>query len=786
MSTAGPPAAVAASPVDARLVPAALLAWAATLVALLAGWVTATVLSVLGVLALGLVLRRRGGWVPAVAAGLAVLVLFGAGAALRVHATQAHPLHDAAERGATVRVEAELTDDPTALRGGVPGAAQVLVRADLDTVTVRGARTAVGGAVVLLAPEQGWARLSPGQRVAVSAEVAPPRRADLTVASLRVDEAPVLLGGPPWYQRAAGVLRTGLREAAARVLPAEQAGLLPGLVVGDTSGQSAELTADFRTAGLTHLTAVSGTNITIVCAAVLGLVLLAGAGPRTAAVLAGVALVAFVVLARPSPSVLRAAVMGAIGLLALVTARRRQAVPALCTAVVALLAVSPALAVDAGFALSVLATGALVLLAPGWAAALKERGVPPGVAELLVVPVAAHVVTAPVIAGLSAQLSLVAVLANLLAAPAVGVATVLGVLATVVLPVWTPAGEVLLRAAGPAVWWLVTVATRCAALPDAAVAVPGGVAGALGMAAVTVAVLVAVRRPAVRALVLAVVVGVALVWVPTRVLTPGWPAPGWALVSCDVGQGDATVLSLGAGRAVLVDAGPDPRAVDGCLDHLGVTSLALVVLTHLHADHVDGLAGALAGRAVGAVALGPLHLPEDTLGQVRAAADAAGAPLVDLAAGARLAWPGLVLDVLAPLTPPPRRLGSDPGTELNESSLVLAASTTLGRVLLTGDVELGAQAALLRSGADLRADVLKVPHHGSRYSDPAFLDAVHPRLALVSVGAGNTYGHPSAGVLERLAGAGALVERTDQQGDVAVRPGPDGPVVVARGHPGPG
>ena len=167
---------------------------------------------------------------------------------------------------------------------------------------------------------------------------------------------------------------TGLRDAAVRALPPAPAGLLPGLAVGDTRNQLPEVEEDFRTAGLTHLTAVSGANLTLVAGTVLLLLRLARADPRLAAALAAVALVGFVVLARPSPSVLRAAVMGGVVLLALALGRARSAVPALAAAVLVLLLVDPALAVDAGFALSVLATGALVLLGPPWAAALRRRG----------------------------------------------------------------------------------------------------------------------------------------------------------------------------------------------------------------------------------------------------------------------------------------------------------------------------------------------------------------------------------------------------------------------------
>jgi competence protein ComEC len=179
-----------------------------------------------------------------------------------------------------------------------------------------------------------------------------------------------------------------------------------------------------------------------------------------------------------------------------------------------------------------------------------------------------------------------------------------------------------------------------------------------------------------------------------------------------------------------------------------------------------------------------VHQPEWAAEHVvRVAADH-HVPVTELRAGQRLDWPALSLQVLAPLDPS-RFIDPEDGTDVNNSSLVLRASTPTGSLLLTGDIELLAQAALLSAGVDLHADVLKVPHHGSRYSSPEFLAAVHPRLGLVSVGAGNRYGHPNALVLDTLRRAGALVERTDQAGDVAVVPGESGPVAVARGHPRP-
>ncbi|NKS04414.1 DUF4131 domain-containing protein [Rhodococcus hoagii] len=779
-------------PFDLRLVPSAAACWGATLVGLLAGWrpaaVSAVVSAAVGaVLALLVWRRRRAG--PSVVLGIGVGVVaaallgagFAAAVAVRAHAVETHPLAALTAGGGSATLVVELDDDPKTLRGkSFGGERQLMLRASLQEVRTDRTVLRAGGSILVFAEGEQWAGLLPGQRVTLRGRLAEPERRDLTVAVVRATGSPQHVAEPPAIQRWAGVVRDRLASAAGSALPTDQAGLLPGLVVGDTSGLAQETKDEFTAAGLTHLTAVSGANVSIVLGAVLLVVRGVGLGPRTGALLAGIALVAFVVIARPSPSVLRAAAMGCVALLALVTGRRKQAIPALAASVVVLLALSPSLAVDFGFALSVFATAGLVVVSPALVARLRARGWPRWLAEMCAVALAAFVVTAPLVAAMSGTVSIVSIVANVLVAPAVAPITVVGAATAVLAVVWLPAAALLVRVAGPPLWWLLEVADRAAAVPGGNLAVRNGLGGAVIVAVGIAVAVLAARHPWSRRMLLAVAVGVAAVWVPTRFHQPGWPASGWALVACDVGQGDGLVLSAGGRRAVVVDAGPEPGPMDRCLRRLGIDEIPLLVVTHLHADHYGGLDAVLHGRSVGAVAIGPASLPEGGFRFVSAAASRADVPLVRLAAGRQLTVGAVRITVLGPLLPEPRTpAAAEDGA--NDASLVLMAETAAGRLLLTGDVEEDGQRALLRSKIPLRADVLKVPHHGSRTTSPEFLDAVRPRVALVSVGADNTFGHPNPGIVQRLAALGAVTVRTDRDGDVAVARSGSGALAVV-GH----
>jgi competence protein ComEC len=384
-------------------------------------------------------------------------------------------------------------------------------------------------------------------------------------------------------------------------------------------------------------------------------------------------------------------------------------------------------------------------------------------AESVAVAAAAHVVTAPVIAALSGRVSLVAVPANVLAEPAVAPATVLGFGAALVAPEAVTPARLLADLAGWPCRWLVGVADRFGAVDGAAVPWPDGTGGGLLLVVVGATLWLLARGRRARALLAGAGLICGLVQVPLRAATSAWPPPRWAFVACDVGQGDGLVLRAGPGAAVVIDTGPDPVLMQRCLDSLGITEVPLLAVTHDHLDHLGGLAAVFRGRRVGAVVTGPLAEPATGAAALQEQARAhrlvvrVPAPATALRVGA------VRLDVLGPASAF-TGTRSDP----NNSSLVLRATVQGMRILLPGDAEVEAQHALLQAGIDLRADVLKVPHHGSAYSDPRFLAAVHARLAVISVGLHNDYGHPSPLLLAEMQRLGVPVLRTDLDGDIAV------------------
>jgi len=745
-----------------RLIPAAVATWACGLAVI--------------ALAPGSVIPARMSGVLAIAVGLAVLivprlrllalaaVLLASGVALITASLYAESitLGPVARAGAeSQRVIADLlVGGDLRMRDGV-----VEQRAQVESLSSVGGAWQVQ-APVLLRSETAFAM---GSRVRVTARARPGDALRGYAAVLSVD-ADEYLQPPGPLPAMANAVRGGLREALDGADP-RAAALVEGLAVGDESAQPPGLADQMRESGLSHLTAVSGGNTAIVVGAVLigtALIRMALVG-RVLCALG--ALAAFVVIVGPQPSVLRAAAMGVVALAAMISGGRRRGVAALAGSVVVLIAWSPGLAVSWGFPLSVAATAGLLALAPPLLARMRAfTGVRRHVAEALAMTIAAQVATLPLIAAFGQGISLVSVPANLLAAPAVVPVTVLGLLAAVISPVSAPVAHLLARFAEPPAAWIAAVAEHSAALPAATLPWPGGLPGAaFALVVAAVAIWVIRRRrgrhemafqPRVIA-VITVVVGVVAVIALRLPDRAGWPPPGWVMVACDVGQGDALVLRASDTDAVLVDAGPDPELIDRCLSDLAITTVGLLVLTHPHADHVDGVPGVLGGRMIDEALVSPLREPPEQAEKVNEWL--AGIPVRTARAGERRTVGGVTLTTLWP-----QRIIRGPESAPNNASVALLAEVGGVRILLLGDVETAAQVALRTSVGMDGVDVVKVPHHGSRYQDPALASWTGGRVAIITVGAGNRYGHPAPETLEQWRYAGAVIARTDEVGDVAV------------------
>ncbi|WP_168200397.1 ComEC/Rec2 family competence protein [Protaetiibacter larvae] len=606
-----------------------------------------------------------------------------------------------------------------------------------------------------------------GETWAVQARLRPVPPGDDVAFLAFAGARPTRIGDAPPLLAAASELRAGLRRLSEE-LPGDGALLLPGLAVGDTARVDAELEGAMVSSSLSHLTAVSGANCAIVVGAVFACCALIGMRRGLRVAVSLVALAGFVVLVTPEPSVLRAAVMGGVVLLALAAGRPTRGMPALCLAVTVLLTVDPWLARSFGFALSALATAGLLLLA-GPLARVLGRWMPPALALVIAVPLAAQLACQPVLLLLSPTLPLWGVPANLLAAPAAPLATVLGLIACLLAPLAPPLAHGLAAIAWLPASWIAAVAEVFAGLPGARMPWPSGALGLIVWVALSLAVLVALLAPAgsrarrlAAILSLIGVLGYLGATVGIRVVQLAGRPPDWQYAMCDVGQGDATVIRS-AGVVALVDTGPEPAALAACLDDLGIGAIDLLVLTHDDLDHVGGT-DAVLGR-VGAAIVGPVGEPGDE--RLRERLRAGGARVVQGVTGmsgmlGALSWRAL--------WPPPR--GVEPGNPASVALLVEpgpeCGSCLSG--LLLGDLGEESQSRMRGASAVPGVDVLKVAHHGSADFDAELYARAAASVALIGVGVDNDYGHPTARALEALAASGTTVFRTDRDGLILVAP----------------
>ena len=604
----------------------------------------------------------------------------------------------------------------------------------------------------VMTSDQSVTQLLPGQRFSAQGRIVASKEARVAALVVIKDDINIQTQPSHWAS-ALGAIRLGLRSLSG---DGDAGALIPGMVLGDTSKQSSDFKNSMKRSGLTHLVAVSGANFALVSAFVLWMMQFLFARMKFRLTATAISLIAFIALVRPSPSVLRAAAMAAVLLIAQGTKRGRDSLPALGFAMAAVVIVDPWQARDAGFALSVLATAGLLLFAPVLIEKMRTR-MPEKLAQALAPPIAAIVFCSPIIVALSGYLAPMSVIANLLAAPFVAPITIVGFIAALFSPIAPLLSTILM-------WFIRFPAGAIALIADWASSFPVLTlrTGKIGFLIVASFTLISwlLKRWFKHIIIFTLVVLISITWLQR------WPGGDWQVANCDIGQGDSMVINLGNHRGLVIDVGPDPVAEDRCLKALGINEIPLLILSHFHADHVAGLPGALKNRTVGQVwvSVNSAPLVESAMAQ----SALKGVEMIKAVRGMSSKLGPLTIKVLWP-TLSATSFAEMPGdgSQINNSSIATLITGDAFSIFAGGDIEPPVQEILVKDVGPV--DIYKVSHHGSRYQDLAFMAALHPRISIISVGAGNTYGHPAVQTLDALARLGSEVVRTDIDGAIAVQ-----------------
>jgi len=604
----------------------------------------------------------------------------------------------------------------------------------------------------VMTSKQSVTTLLPGQRFSAQGRIVASKEARVAALVVLKDDIEIQTRPSRWAS-ALGAIRLGLRSLSG---DGNAGALIPGMVLGDTSKQSVEFKNSMRRSGLTHLVAVSGANFALVSAFVLWMMQFLFARMKFRLSATAISLIAFIALVRPSPSVLRAAAMAAVLLVAQGTKKGRDSLPALGFAMAAVVVVDPWQARDAGFALSVLATAGLLLFAPVLIEKLSIH-LPGKLAQALAPPIAATVFCSPIIVALSGYLAPMSVIANLLAAPFVAPITIVGFIAALFSPFAPLLSTVL-------IWFIRFPAGAIALIAHWASSFPvltlqSGKIGFLIIASFTLGSWL-LKKWFKHIIVFTLVILISITWLQR------WPGGDWQVANCDIGQGDSMVINLGNHQGIVIDVGPDPVAEDRCLKALGIKEIPLLILSHFHADHVAGLPGAIKNRTVGQVwvSVNSAPLVESAMAQ----AALKGVEMIKAVRGMSARVGPLTIRVLWPtLSATSFEEMPGDGSQINNSSIATLITSDAFSLFVGGDLEPPVQEILVKDVGPV--DIYKVCHHGSRYQDLAFMSALHPRISIISVGAGNTYGHPAVQTLQALARLGSEVLRTDVDGAIAVQ-----------------
>jgi len=594
-------------------------------------------------------------------------------------------------------------------------------------------------------------------------------------------------------------LRAALGDAIERVLPAPAGGLAAAIVIGLRERVDERLAADFTATGLGHVVALSGWNVAITMAVADQLAKRLPAKRRRPLLIA--VAIGYGLFAGASASVIRASFMAAAALIGAASGRPGSGAVALSNAALALMVLDPAIAADPGFRLSALATAGLLAKSQRWSerAMAFGEGLPKGlrvgwtlIGADIAVSLAAQAATLGLVIALFGRVAVWSIPLTLVIAPLIAPATAAAILATAagglvhLLPSQVAILPSLLALPATALFsaaaWIAQVGAH---LPAGGIEVPRNATFGVGLVLGAIGVWLLLRDEPNAASSKAteefsssnasterLAIGIAVLMAVSTLtsLTSAAPRGSLRITALDVGQGDAILIEV-SGRRMLIDGGPDPARLSAELDRIIPAwdrRIDLLVASHPHEDHLAGLPKLLDRYRVSSVIGSEDRGGGPAASSWREILQQSNISYHQVFTGERFSIGSAHLSVLWPdktyLSLPP---GND-GRALNDRSIVLRLDVPGFSALFTGDIESDIDARILHN-ITAPVDFLKSPHHGSKTSaSSALLGVLNPRIAVVSVGAKNSYGHPSPETLQRLSERGALVERTDQGGTVMV------------------
>ena len=671
----------------------------------------------------------------------------------------------------TANVRFETADYAKPLQGGFSSSSSFRTRVCLLWVSERGPVSSKRSCGQLVGDES-LVKYPPGSLLRAQLSFRPPFRTGKDLFSAKLESKPKFDSSLRGDESIVSKTKQALRNKATGITPDSRA-LVLGLSIGDDSQLSAGLKSDLKVVSLTHLTAVSGSNCAIVVAGsyfLLAVLRLRNWGRFIGSALA---LAGYVALVGPQASVLRAGAMALIVMAAHAIGRGVNALVALGLSVVLLLIYDPWMSRDLGFALSVAATAGLLLVAPAIYQKLRPRMFA-WLAAGISVSVAAQIMCFPILLQLQNGFASYSVLANLLVEPVVAPVTILGILATLTVLICPPISSALTFVASFGTRWIIRVTDWLVDLPATTLAWPSGLLGTALALALSALLFVAFRskqarlqRVAQASLAVALTLSLAIV-ASSNYRVAIWPVAGWQVVSCDVGQGDATVLQS-EGHFAVIDVGREPKKIATCLDRLNIHRIELLVLTHYDLDHVGGLDSVLQNRDIDRILVSGFADDRPGAAISMRKVKATNAQVIVAETGLSGDLDSVHWIVLSP------HRGAAEAEDSNDGSVTMLFKFSEFNFLALADLGEKGQMRLAEEWNQWHPQmdeskplVLKVAHHGSADTYPEFIESLHPDISLISVGKNNGYGHPTKRALDSLAAVGSKILRTDISGSISL------------------